>query len=107
MLDGACRRAQAGHAVAVRQYADVAGQPATAAGAKPDPFDLELRGFQYDVTLGDWPAVKAFLAKLPKDEGKAAYEQLDPGLRQPPGDAGQPADADADARCSRCKCRCK
>ena len=43
---------------------------------KADPFDQELKGFQYDVTLGDWAAVKAFLARLPEDEGKAAYEQL-------------------------------
>ena len=44
--------------------------------AKPDPLDRELKGFQRDVTLGDWPAVKAFLAKLEKEEGKAAYEHL-------------------------------
>ena len=36
------------------------------ANANPNPFDLELKGFQYDVTRGDWPAVKVFLAKLPQ-----------------------------------------
>ena len=36
-------------------------QAAGAEPAKPDPFDRELRGFQRDVTLSDWPAVKAFL----------------------------------------------
>ena len=48
-----------------------AGEP-----AKPDPFDRELRGFQRDVTLSDWPAVKGFVAKLDKEEGKAAYDHL-------------------------------
>ena len=73
----------------------------TAAECQARPFDQELKGFQYDVTLGDWPAVKAFLAKLPKEEGKAAYEQLIQGLSNPPGMQGntqmQNADANADA----------
>ena len=47
-----------------------------AGAAKPDPFDRELKGFQLDVTLGAWPAVKAFLARLDKDESKAAYDHL-------------------------------
>ena len=55
------------------------------------------KSFQYDVTLGDWSAVKSFLAKLPKDEGKAAYEQLIQTLGNPDGDARQPADANANA----------
>ena len=57
---------------------------AVAANAQQDPFDGELRGFQYDVTVGNWPLVRAFLAKLPVDEGKAAYEQLIQGLGDPP-----------------------
>ena len=57
---------------------------AVAANAQPDPFDGELRGFQYDVTVGNWPLVKTFLANLPEDEGKAAYEQLIQGLGEPP-----------------------
>ena len=76
-------------------------RPPTAAEAKPNAFDLELKGFQYDVTLGDWPAVKVFLAKLPQEEGKAAYEQLILGLSNMPGMQGnmqmQHADADANA----------
>jgi hypothetical protein len=51
-------------------------QPAGAEPAKPNPFDRDLRGFQRDVTLSDWPAVKAFLAKLEKEESKAAYNHL-------------------------------
>ena len=61
---------------------------AAAANAAPDPFDGELRGFQYDVTVGNWPLVKTFLAKLPEDEGKAAYEQLIQGLSSPPAMQG-------------------
>ena len=57
---------------------------AVAASALPDPFDGELRGFQYDVTVGNWPLVKTFLAKLPEDEGKAAYEHLIQVLGNPP-----------------------
>ncbi len=59
--------------------------PGAGATAQPDPFDRDLRGLQYDVTLGDWPAVKTFLARLPEDEGKAAYEQLIQALGGPPG----------------------
>ncbi|WP_165229120.1 hypothetical protein [Aquisphaera insulae] len=78
--------------------AATAAQPAGATGApdpgtKGDPFDRGLRGLQLDVTLGDWPAVKTFLALLPKDDGKALYAQLlqslangqngGPGMMQP------------------------
>src|SRR4029078_1895615 len=41
-----------------------------------------------DVTLGDWTAVKAFLKKLEKDEGKAAYAHLLQALGS--GQAGGP-----------------
>ncbi len=53
--------------------------------AKPDPFDAELEAFRLDVTRGRWDAVKAFLAKLPEAEGKAAYKRLVKALAQPPG----------------------
>ena len=61
------------------------GVPATAPSgdAKVDPFDRDLKSFQYDVTLGDWSAVKSFLAKLNKDEGKAAFDQLIQSLSNP------------------------
>jgi hypothetical protein len=52
------------------------GQGSSPDPSKPDPFDRELKGFARDVTLSDWPAVKAFLARLEKDEGKAAYDHL-------------------------------
>jgi len=51
-------------------------QTAGAEPAKPDPFDRELRGFQRDVTLSDWPAARAFLLRLEKEESKAAYNHL-------------------------------
>jgi hypothetical protein len=49
------------------------------------PLDLELEAFQKHVTLGDWPAVKAYLAGLPPAEGKAAYKQLLHSLQGIPG----------------------
>lgn len=52
--------------------------------AKPDPFDGELQSFQRAVTLGDWPAVKEFLASLEEEEAKAAYSQLLASLRATP-----------------------
>lgn len=41
-----------------------------------DPVDLELEAFQKAVTLGDWVKVKTYLAGLPGDHGKKAYDQL-------------------------------
>jgi hypothetical protein len=67
------RRAVPAGVVAVTQQNPLG---AGTAAPKPDPFDRELRGFQRDVTLSDWPAVKAFLARLERDEGKAAYAHL-------------------------------
>ncbi|MGL4462764.1 MAG: hypothetical protein ACRC1K_11490, partial [Planctomycetia bacterium] len=42
----------------------------------PDPFDAELVELQKAVTLGDWPAVKATLAKWPEDVAKTAYKKM-------------------------------
>ncbi len=67
-----------------------AGTPGSAAGTEPDPFDRELRGFQYDVTVGNWAGVKAFLARLPEEEGKAAYEHLIQSLGSSPVMQGNP-----------------
>lgn len=77
------RRAQAA-GVVVNGNVMPQGSPGDQA-AGSDSFDRDLRGFQYDVTVGDWPAVKSFLAKLPEDEGKAAYEHLIQGLGGFPG----------------------
>jgi hypothetical protein len=48
----------------------------TTKGPAKDPLTVELETFQTNVTLGDWPAVKVYLAGLPAAEGKAAYQQL-------------------------------
>jgi hypothetical protein len=54
------------------------------------PLDIEVDQFQNDVTLGNWPAVKTYLAGLPLAEGKAAYKQLLQSLRTTPGAAQGP-----------------
>ena len=85
----AARRVAGSTVVAATNVVTVVN-PGAVAGAQPvatsepDAFDRELRGLQYDVTRGDWAGVKAFLAKLPEDEGKAAYEQLIQSLSSPP-----------------------
>jgi hypothetical protein len=55
---------------------------------KIDPLQLELDMFQRRVTLGHWDAVKAYLAALPKDEGKSGYQHLLTSLQQGPQVAG-------------------
>jgi hypothetical protein len=49
-----------------------------------DPLDLEMAIFQRQVTLGMWNDVKMYLTRLPKDEGKPAYQHLLRGLQQAP-----------------------
>jgi hypothetical protein len=51
-------------------------KPETKGKEKPDPIDLELALLRRHVTLGNWPAVKDYLAKLPEDEAKAGYKQM-------------------------------
>jgi hypothetical protein len=55
---------------------------------KPEPFEVELSALQRHVTLGNWPAVKAYLAGLPEDEGKAGYQQLLNSLQRGPAPGG-------------------
>lgn len=76
----ALEKARASRPAAPRVVAaspDVA-QPAE--NAEPDPFDNELKAFRRSVTLGKWDEVKAYLKKLPEDEGKALHRQLVQGL---------------------------
>jgi hypothetical protein len=49
-----------------------------------DPLELEMAIYQRQVTLGMWSKVKAYLARLPKDEKKPAYLHLLQGLQQTP-----------------------
>ncbi|MBV9122062.1 MAG: hypothetical protein JO112_01720, partial [Planctomycetes bacterium] len=68
-------------------------------GPAPEPareaLDSELAAFQRNVTLGNWAAVKTYLAGLPEEEGKAAYRQLLQSLQSPPAvpASGSPAPA--------------
>jgi hypothetical protein len=59
-----------------------------AAKAKPDPLDAEMKALQRNVTLGNWAALKAYLAGLPADEAKAGYEHLLQALQGTPTDIG-------------------
>ena len=52
---------------------------------KADPFAKEMESFQRQVTLGQWPAVKVYLAGLKPVEAKAGYKQLLNSLRSNPG----------------------
>jgi hypothetical protein len=58
-------------------------------------FDYELKLFTRNVTLGQWADVKAYLASLDKEEGKALYEQMLNSLLM--GAAGQPQGFDMNA----------
>lgn len=52
--------------------------------------ELELKTFQRNVTLGDWVAVKKYLAELPKVEGTAAFQQLLSSLNRNPAVPSSP-----------------
>lgn len=58
--------------------------PAKKDAPLPHGLELEMQMFQRRVTLGHWPAVKAYLAVLPKEEAKAGYEQLLRSLQSSP-----------------------
>jgi hypothetical protein len=53
-------------------------------GPPKTTLDLEMEKFQQQVTRGDWVAVRAYFAKLPGNEGKAAYKQLLQSLQATP-----------------------
>jgi hypothetical protein len=50
-----------------------------------EPLDVEMETVQRHVTLGDWAAVKAYLAALPEEEAKAGYKQMLQSLLGSPG----------------------
>ena len=52
---------------------------------KQEELDKELGEFQKNVTLGNWSAVKTYLATLPDEEAVIAYRQLLQNLQQRPG----------------------
>lgn len=60
-----------------------------------DHTDFEIEAYQRNVTLGNWPAVKAFLKSLPEADAKAAYKHLLQSLQTPVAGQGQPMQAQA------------
>lgn len=70
-----------------------AAEEAAKAAAEAKAIDEEALALQRNVTLGDWAAVKDYLAKLSDDEKKAGYEQLllslQRGQQQPPPNVQQ------------------
>jgi hypothetical protein len=58
--------------------------PAEKAKAPADATDVELAALQRDVTLGNWAAVKDYLAKLPEADGKTAYLHLLQAIQRMP-----------------------
>lgn len=53
-----------------------AAEEAAKKAAEAKALDAEMAALQRQVTLGDWDAVKAYLAGLTKEEAKAGYEHL-------------------------------
>jgi len=49
-----------------------------------DVFDEELKIFQRNVTLSNWPEIKHYLTDLPEEDGKALYERLLQAMRTTP-----------------------
>lgn len=65
--------------------------------AKEAELQKELAEFQKHVTLGNWPAVKAYIATLPDEEAIVAYRRLLQSLQQRPGmSRGGPGGPDGD-----------
>jgi hypothetical protein len=65
--------------------------PPKSDGPAKDALQVELDTFQKNVTLGNWQAVKVYLAKLPASEGMAGYRQLLQSLQAiQPMQAGMP-----------------
>ncbi len=52
--------------------------------AEAKALDEEIASFQRNVTLGDWAAVKSYLASLTDDEKKVGYDQLLKSLQKGP-----------------------
>lgn len=52
-------------------------------------FDYQLKQLQRDVTLGNWPEVKAYLASLKDSESKTIYDRLLDNLRSNPNPEAQ------------------
>src|SRR5262249_16036850 len=55
-----------------------------------NPIDVEMAELTRNVTLGNWEAVKAYLAKLTDEENKAGYRQILQSLNAMRMEAGMP-----------------
>ncbi|MFO0981995.1 MAG: hypothetical protein U1E76_09670 [Planctomycetota bacterium] len=69
--------------------AEEARLKAAAEAAKQKAFEAELKLCQRNVTLGDWAAVRTYVASLNAEEGKALYEQLLQSLQRGPAQRSQ------------------
>ncbi|MCC7011821.1 MAG: hypothetical protein IT454_04585 [Planctomycetes bacterium] len=69
---------------AADEAAAKAKEAAEKAAAEAKAIDEELATLKRNVTLGDWPAVKSYLAGLADDEKKAGYEQILKSLQEGP-----------------------
>ena len=85
-LEGAEPAAEAAKA---EEEARKAKEESERAAAEQKAIDAELKQFQLDVTLGDWPSVKAAFARWQEDEQKAGYEQLLKSLQEGPRERAQ------------------
>jgi hypothetical protein len=56
---------------------------------KVEALDKELAALQKHVTLGEWAAVKGYLATLPDEEAAAAYKQVLQGVQRTPSGGGR------------------
>lgn len=90
----AAAEAKAAEAKAAEEKAKAEAAAKKAAEAEAQ-FDYELKLFTRNVTLGQWVDVKAYLATLEKEEGKALYDQLLNSLIA--GAQGQPQGFDMNA----------
>lgn len=83
----AAASAQAAAAAEARKQA---AEAAAKKAAEAKALEREVAAFQRQVTLGDWAGVKAYLAGLKPDEGKAGFERMIESLLQgPPKAEGQ------------------
>ena len=64
-------------------------KPRVTKDPKEEALDKELSEFQKHVTLGNWPAVKTYVATLPDEEATTAYRRLLQHLLERPGMGGR------------------
>ena len=60
-------------------------KPAPVKDPKVEALDKEITEFTKNVTLGNWAAVKTYIASLPDEEAILAYKQLLTSLQRNPG----------------------